>query len=182
MAESHITKNALAAALKTLMRQKPFEKISISDICSQCGMSRKSFYYHFRDKYDLVNWIFDSEFIAVNLPPSDQDDWSLLAQLCQYLYENRCFYRKAMTIDGQNAFRSHFRQRLAWFIGQALETMLDKDRVTDYHVDFLNDGLVGAIERWLLSKDPIESTVFLEHIETVLIDTAVLLQTKSGVQ
>lgn len=182
MAESHITKNALAAALKTLMRQKAFEKISISDICDQCGMSRKSFYYHFRDKYDLVNWIFDSEFMAVNLPLSDYDDWSLLSQLCYYLYENRCFYRRAMTIGGQNAFRSHFRQRLAWFIGQALEAMLDKERVTAYHVDFLNDGVVGAIERWLLSKDPIEPTVFLDHMKTVVSDTASLLQTRSDTE
>lgn len=28
-------------------------------------MSRKSFYYHFKDKYDLVAWIFDENFIAI---------------------------------------------------------------------------------------------------------------------
>ena len=58
MADSNITKNALATSLKKLMREKPFEKISVSDICDDCGMNRKSFYYHFKDKYDLVNWIF----------------------------------------------------------------------------------------------------------------------------
>ena len=50
MADSNITKNALAASLKNLMREKPFEKISVSDICEACGMNRKSFYYHFKDK------------------------------------------------------------------------------------------------------------------------------------
>lgn len=58
MAGSNITKNALAQAMKELMLEKKFEKISVTDICNQCGMNRKSFYYHFRDKYDLVNWIF----------------------------------------------------------------------------------------------------------------------------
>ena len=58
MAESSITKNALAEALKGLMMEKNFEKISVSDICDRCNMNRKSFYYHFRDKYDLLNWIF----------------------------------------------------------------------------------------------------------------------------
>ena len=45
-------------ALKGLMAEMPFEKINVSQICERCGMNRKSFYYHFKDKYDLVNWIF----------------------------------------------------------------------------------------------------------------------------
>ena len=64
MADSSITKRALAQAMKDLMAKQPFAKISVGDICETCGMNRKSFYYHFRDKYDLVNWIFDSEFLA----------------------------------------------------------------------------------------------------------------------
>ena len=57
-------KRALAIALKELMREKPLVKISIADIVGRCGMNRQSFYYHFRDKYDLVNWIFYTELIT----------------------------------------------------------------------------------------------------------------------
>ena len=66
MAESNITKNALADALKSLMREKNFDKISVLDICEKCNMNRKSFYYHFRDKYDLLNWIFYIGFMEHN--------------------------------------------------------------------------------------------------------------------
>ena len=64
MPDSNITKNALASALKDLMKRKPFSKISVRDICDECGMNRKSFYYHFKDKYDLVNWIFYVDFVS----------------------------------------------------------------------------------------------------------------------
>ena len=63
MPDSNITKRALASALKELMEDSPFSKISVSDICQACDMNRKSFYYHFKDKYELVNWIFNEEFI-----------------------------------------------------------------------------------------------------------------------
>ena len=61
MPDSNITKRALAAALKELMETQPFARISVGDICQACDMSRKSFYYHFKDKYDLVNWIYYTE-------------------------------------------------------------------------------------------------------------------------
>ena len=64
MADSNITKSALASALKELMETTPFAKITVSDICAKCNMNRKSFYYHFRDKFDLVNWIFDVEYLT----------------------------------------------------------------------------------------------------------------------
>ena len=62
MAESGVTKKVLAYALKNLMETRPLNKITVGDICEACDMNRKSFYYHFQDKYDLVNWIFYTEF------------------------------------------------------------------------------------------------------------------------
>ena len=59
MADSNITKSVLASALKELMETTPFAKITVSDICAKCNMNLKSYNFHFRDKFDLVNWIFD---------------------------------------------------------------------------------------------------------------------------
>ena len=43
--------------MKELMKRKSLEKITVSDIVQNCGLNRQTFYYHFQDKYDLVNWI-----------------------------------------------------------------------------------------------------------------------------
>lgn len=53
---SQTTKRALAASLKNLLLQKPLPKITINDIAEDCGISRMTFYYHFKDIYDLVEW------------------------------------------------------------------------------------------------------------------------------
>ena len=44
MADSNITKKALSNALKELLQEQSFEKITVSDICDKCRMNRKSFY------------------------------------------------------------------------------------------------------------------------------------------
>ena len=51
------TKRALEASLKKLLVQKPLNKITINDITEDCGVNRMTFYYHFKDIYDLVDWI-----------------------------------------------------------------------------------------------------------------------------
>ena len=51
---SEAAKREICAALKTLMAQKPLNKITIVEIMQSCGMARQHFYYHFEDIYDAV--------------------------------------------------------------------------------------------------------------------------------
>lgn len=53
---SQVTKRALEQSLKNLLLKKPLSKITISDLPEDCGMNRMTFYYHFKDIYDLVEW------------------------------------------------------------------------------------------------------------------------------
>lgn len=53
---SQVTKRALEQSLKNLLLKKPLSKITISDLMEDCGMNRMTFYYHFKDIYDLVEW------------------------------------------------------------------------------------------------------------------------------
>ena len=55
------TKNAMKASLKKLIKKTPLAKVTISDIAADCGISRMTFYYHFKDIYDLVDWCIMSD-------------------------------------------------------------------------------------------------------------------------
>ena len=46
----------LEESLKHLLLKKPLDKITINDLTTDCGISRMTFYYHFKDIYDLVEW------------------------------------------------------------------------------------------------------------------------------
>lgn len=53
---SQVTKRALEQSLKNLLAKKPLNKITINDIAEDCGINRMTFYYHFKDIYDLMEW------------------------------------------------------------------------------------------------------------------------------
>ena len=120
MADSNITKRFLALTLKKLMETQSFEKISVSEICEVCGVSRKTFYYHFQDKYSLAEWIFNVEFIAVLEQSQVNDRWSFISAICEYFYKERTFYANLLEFDGQNSFRQYFQH----FMFQSMEPML----------------------------------------------------------
>ena len=169
MADSNITKNALASSLKELMLEQPFDKINVTQICERCGMNRKSFYYHFKDKYDLINWIFDTEFMALikdeDLNADYGKHWHLVEKACDYFYVNHNFYRKALQIKGQNSFSDHFREYIQPLLRNRLSYVFGPNNVDEFALGFFADAVVCAMERWLLAKNCISSSEFVGKIK-----------------
>ena len=58
---SQMTKRALVQSLKELLTEKPLDKITVTDLTEQCGVNRMTFYYHFKDIYDLIEWTCTEE-------------------------------------------------------------------------------------------------------------------------
>ena len=59
------TKKTLAASLKRFMEKKTLSKITVSEIIADCGVNRKTFYYHFEDIYALLKWMLEEEAVEV---------------------------------------------------------------------------------------------------------------------
>ena len=167
MADSNITKRALATALRELMEEVPFDKIQVAHICERCDMNRKSFYYHFKDKYDLLNWIFDTEIITFIQGYSGEEKLEqrveAIQDVCNYFYENRDFYRKALKIQGQNSFSEHFREYIMPLLKIRLVYLIE-DSEDDFALNFFTDAVVCTMERWLLDKNCMPPDVFITKL------------------
>ena len=170
MPDSSITKKALAAAIKELMAERPLNKISVGDICEQCSMNRKSFYYHFKDKYDLVNWVFYTEFVEQLMQEGMESPWGFLQSICTYFYDNRAFYVNALEQTGQNSFSEYFAEVMRPILQIHYTDLLDEDDdAHDFYATFYTDAFLTAIKRWLREDSmPPERFVRLVHNATDL--------------
>lgn len=162
VAESGITKKVLAYAMKDLMRQRPLSKITVGDICDACDMNRKSFYYHFRDKYDLVNWIFYTDFFE----EYQQQDSALapvdaLERFCLFFQKNQAFYRSALKQTGQNSFYEYLGDVLRPLMSGRLKAYFAHDEHFDFYVDFFVNIYRDAVARWLMDGCKIEAHTFV---------------------
>ena len=93
MAESEITKRAIADSLKELTKTKPFDKISVKDISEKCGINRQTFYYHFIDKFDLLEWIYQTELFDKYMADVDFNIWyDRIILVLEAMKEEKSFY------------------------------------------------------------------------------------------
>lgn len=89
---SQVTKRALEASLKNLLLKKPLNKITINDITEDCGMNRMTFYYHFQDIYDLVEWACMEDAKRALENKKTHDTWQQgLISLLHAVRENKPF-------------------------------------------------------------------------------------------
>lgn len=173
MADSNITKKALAAAFRELMNEIQFSKISVRMICEKCDMNRKSFYYHFKDKYELVNWIFDTEFASADALVEDGSGWETLERVCVYFFDNRSFYKKIFKLDGQNSFVEHCRERLLPHLCEKVTSIMNSSDIPDFYINLFADFVICAVKRWLLDKNPLQPQTFVSLLKNLIESGAV---------
>ena len=180
MANSFITKRALAEALKQLMKEVPFNKINIADICEKCGMNRKSFYYHFKDKYDLVNWIFDTEFVETARNTTYKTQWELIGALCDYFYKNKDFYRYAFEIQGQNSFSEHFFDTIKPLLYRRIKEVMPDEEILDYQIIAIAEFFVIITQKWITEKDCVPPEKFQHSVKTMVEKFATQIHNEIG--
>ena len=106
---STVTKQALEASLKHMLLKKPLDKITIRDLTEDCGVSRMTFYYHFQDIYDLVEWACIHDAREALAGKKTYADWPEgLAQIFEAVLENKPFVL--------NAYRALERGRMERFL------------------------------------------------------------------
>ncbi len=168
MSEKIGTKEALARSMKSLMTEKSFDRISISDICEGCGLNRKSFYYHFKDKYDLLNWIFYTDFISLAAQSDFTNGWELFCAACRFMYRDRAFYRAALRSEGQNSFRDSFRECIQDVASSLFDAELN-DKSDKIAADLISGTFLTIFDVWLGSPDPMEPETFIQTVREVIL-------------
>ena len=90
---SQVTKRALEASLKKLLLERPLDKITVTDLTEHCGVNRMTFYYHFKDIYDLVEWACIESATRALAGQKTYDTWQQgFLQILEALRKDKAFF------------------------------------------------------------------------------------------
>ena len=171
---SQPTKRALAASLKHLLLQKPLNKITINDIAEDCGISRMTFYYHFKDIYDLVEWICVEDAARALEGKKTYDTWQKgFLNIFHVVQANKPFIL--------NVYRCVSRERIEQYLNPLIRNLIlgaVEEKSAGLTVDegdrqfiagFYEHAFVGVMLDWIdgnMKEDPaviVERTSRLVH-------------------
>lgn len=133
---------------------KPVSEITVADICKACGATRQAFYYHFKDKYDLLAWIYMQDF-AFSIEKAGNLDRNTLVQMFQKMYSRRSFYRNVFSDRSQNNLLDYIQEYDTNFMLKILKEQYHADTSSDElqtAVKYHSYGVTGLIRDWLSGK------------------------------
>ena len=159
-------RRALADTMKELMSEKSFASISVKSICESCGINRKSFYYHYRDKFDLVNDIYNMEFFDAASAKKYHSVWDFIDDVCVYIDKNRRFYRSAFSVEGQNSFRECFCESLEPMLISFCEQQSTSGKEAKRMANYLAVMISSAFVHWLEERNPMGAADFSNMLRT----------------
>lgn len=58
---AHLTEAAIQDAFLKLLSEQPFDKITVTQLVDECQITRRTFYYHYSDLYELLDTILRRE-------------------------------------------------------------------------------------------------------------------------
>lgn len=144
------TKEKIAVAVKKLMRQKSIRKITVQDIMDETGMKRQSFYYHFQDIYNVIEWICSRELIyKIDVEQETSfEEW--LRDLMETIEADRCFYKKVANEIEWRQMAEKAKEPIANQVERFLRYSFETQKTSKEERAFLVDFFATSIIYYLL--------------------------------
>lgn len=172
------TKKTLAESLKKIMKKKKFSKITISEIVADCGVNRKTFYYHFEDIYDLLKWIFENEAVEVvkhfNLAVDYEE---AICFVMDYVEKNDYLINCAFDSIGRDEMKRFFYADFIEIVSAVIDTAeenagtsLDKE-YKSFLCNFYTEALAGILIDLIRNRDSRNQTQVIDYLSTALKDS-----------
>ena len=157
------TRNALRDAFIDLITEQPLSDITVTDICARADINRSTFYYHFVDKQDVINYVYHVEVtqpLREHFFPGAEKWDELTLYSLQLMYKSKDFYSQAYRITGQNDIQSFILSEVLenWRIVadrslRSLNLISEGSNLKDlyYLSDYLAYGAFSMMKTWVLS-------------------------------
>ena len=151
---AHTTKRTLSETLKKILQEKSLDKVTVVDIVEASAINRQTFYYHFKDIYDLVEWSCIEDASQALQGKKTYDTWQEgLQQIFEAVLENKPFILNVYRSVKREQVESYLYSLTYQLIEGVVEEQSENLRVTEeqkkFIADFYKYSFVGVMLDWI---------------------------------
>ena len=170
---SQMTKRALVASLKDLLAEKPLDKITVTDLTEHCGVNRMTFYYHFKDIYDLVEWACIESATRALAGQKTYDTWQQgFLQILQAVQKDKAFFTSVYRSISREQLENYlYRLTYDLMMGVVEEraagmTVRPEDK--EFIANFYKFAFVGLTLDWIKNDMRQDPAQLVEQLSTLI--------------
>ena len=170
---SQVTKRAIEQSLKNLLLKKPLTKITINDLAEDCGINRMTFYYHFKDIYDLVEWSCLEDAKRALDEKKTYDTWQQgFVQIFEAVRENKPFvmnvYRCVHREQAEKYLKPLVDELLIGVIEEKASGMTVRDEDKQFIAQAYGYMFIGLMLDWIKDNMREDPETLVNRLATVI--------------
>lgn len=151
------SQKAIQSAFLTLLLEDGFDDITVKIITERADISRKTFYLHYVDKYDLLDKIVAEHLVHLHdVCESKQDKGLIEGTVIWFLYfeQHKALFASLFKSKGTVSFR----QKLLQFILGEVDKKLSADEFMQREMEkqiikkFIGNAVMGVLESYILEE------------------------------
>lgn len=151
------TKALIAKTFVSMVLRTSLESVCIGDLCRESHISRRTFYYHFRDKYDVMLWKLHADWYQSLMHHVQDDDVTrCIYGLQEVFMDHRAYYRKLLLYQGQDSLPMQLSRISLCYKIHAIRDDFPELEITDEYLAQLNydaNGAVMSVINWIISNN-----------------------------
>ncbi|MGM9629654.1 TetR/AcrR family transcriptional regulator [Butyricicoccus sp.] len=170
------TAQAIDQAFFSLMREKDFRSISVSDIAKRAQINRATFYHHYLDKYDWLDQRIHMQMQEivdvcrdVHYEDGANDQLEKFQRILRHFDQNFSFYTLMLKNEGTLFFQRRFREIIKEIIHQKVLVVGSRSMDPDFLVQYAACSCAGLIEWWIKEKRPIPSEEMAQYMYSLFV-------------
>lgn len=140
----------LVEALLSLIQRKPYEEISISELCKEAGLDRRTFYRNFKDKNDVLLFYFSDlqeEYLAALQEMPERTFYTLAKVYFEFWTSYLEFFKTAQSDQTLNSALFQMLNAFMPAVYAGSDGSIPKE--LGYNIAFVVGGFHNSLIRWI---------------------------------
>lgn len=169
------THKLLWEALMAELSERPFDEITVKDICERAMVHRTTFYKHYEDKYALLEQgmrqMFDALVAGVHGPPSTfslDNPPPYFIRLFEHVAAHQKFYRLMLCGEGVSRFQKLVKDYIAEVAEAKVHELTPSNQSLDVptalHVQFFAGAVLSLLAWWLENDMPLSAHQMAQYL------------------
>lgn len=165
------TKRMITEGFVKLLNKNSFDNITTQMIVEASGVSRSTFYRHFKDKYEVMTYYYQKSVEEIRSHYSFSEYKVFLMDFLYFIKNHFAYFSKVIKTTGDNSFFDFLSDYVVKYYEFIYRSELGREQIStkeSYQITIITEGCNEAVRRYIISGCKDDEKQIMESVIAIL--------------